>query len=81
MTDMKADIRLAMRIHGKEYEHKMYVNYTPDSDGVDERIKDCFSKWWDDSLGVYAGICAEYEDRDRERRERAEYERLREKFG
>ena len=80
MTDMKATIRLYLRIHGKEYKHEMYVNYTPDLDGVDDRIKDCFGRWWDDSLGVYAVRCAEYEAIDREKHERAELQRLTEKY-
>ena len=50
MTDMRATVRLYFEIHGKTYEIEMYINYFPDDDGVDRRIKECFSVWWEDSL-------------------------------
>jgi hypothetical protein len=80
MGDMRASIRLVFRIHGKVYKQDLWINYSPDSDGVDERIKEFFRESWDDSLHVYDAIIAAYEAEERERREREELARLTAKY-
>jgi len=70
MGDHRATIKLYMSIHGKIYEHEMWINYWPDNDGVDNRIKEFFSGAWDDALARYKAQIYELDREDREKRER-----------
>lgn len=86
MGDHRASIKIEFTIHEKTYNCEMpWINYWPDSDGVDERVREFFVRSWDDAKRRYdekiAKWEAEREAETLERRERAELERLKSKYG
>lgn len=80
MGDMRADIKIKFTIHGKTYKQEFWINYSPDDDGVDVRIKDWFKGSWEDSLEIYHDRVAEYERAELERIELAKLSELRAKY-
>ena len=83
MGDHRATIKLAMHIHGKQYETEMWINYWPENDGCDRRIVECFAHWWADAKARYDQAMWEAQrqrDAETDRKERAELARLRAKY-
>lgn len=85
MGDHRASIKIEFEFHGKTYKMDSWVNYFPDGDGVDRRVQEFFEKAYNDGMRRYQD---ELFEADRERREReqeeadrAEYARLKAKFG
>jgi hypothetical protein len=61
MGDHRATIKLSMSFHGVEDETEMWINYMPDSDGVDRRV----TEWFKD---VYERGMERYEAGEKKRR-------------
>lgn len=83
MGDFRASIKIDMEIHGKPYKADLWINYAPESSnepGVDSRVIDFFRDSWEDSLSVYHEQMAEWDAQETERREKAEFERLQQKY-
>lgn len=79
--DSKASIKIEFSVYGsKTYEGEWWINYSPDYDGVDSRIKEWFSKCYEEAYEQYRIGCDNYEEKRLEKIERKEYERLKEKF-
>jgi hypothetical protein len=50
MGDFRAEIKIKMQLMGKQYNHTFnWINYSPDEDGVDYRVKQFFAEAWDDT--------------------------------
>lgn len=83
MTDSKALVKLEFHIYGKEFKHEMYINWSVD-DRIDERV----IAWFEDkhSIAYHAFEARVFEDqraareKENERKERAELERLQKKY-
>lgn len=85
MGDHRATIKLSFSIHGKTYRHCFdWINYFPTQEGIDERIVGWFSDCWEDAYSRYQKqvdkIMAEQNKERIEKEERAELERLKEKY-
>lgn len=80
MGDHRASIKIECNIHGKDYAQEFWINYCPDYDGVDERIKEFFRASWEDSLEIYHERVVEYERAEAERQELATLRELQAKY-
>lgn len=83
MSDFKVSIKLSWRGMGVEESTDMYINYWEDSEchGVDQRVIDFFRATWEKAYAQYKDGVAEYIENAEAAAERAEYERLKAKFG
>ena len=80
MGEHRASIKIEMEVHGKSYEVDMWINYFPEHDGADSRVAEWFNTSWEDSLIEYERLAAQYDAEDRERSDRATFERLAKKY-
>jgi len=85
MGDHRAEIKLFFYIHGKTYKrHFEWINYCPNSDGVDRRIKEWFKECWEDAYRRYQDkmdkVYQEQHKKEIERQERALLKQLKEKY-
>jgi hypothetical protein len=84
MGDHSCSIKIEFSIHNKTYKTEMLVNYWPDEDGVDERVKYFFRKSWNDASARYSDDAAAYfserDEREIMAAERADLERLKAKY-
>lgn len=86
MGDFRADIKIKMESLGKNYKMGSWINYTPESEcyGVDQRIIDFFRNAWDDIKSRHDKKVAKYFEEQHkeeiEKQERAELERLKDKY-
>lgn len=65
MGDHRASIKIKMEAHGKTYDADMWINWSPEHDGCDRRIKEWFAACWEDAYARYHE--AEYEAKAAER--------------
>lgn len=84
MGDHRADIKITFNFHGKDYKLDSWLNWSPNDLGIDERIIEFFRKSSEDGYARYARQEAEHFKRERaieiEKEERAELERLKNKY-
>jgi hypothetical protein len=81
MGDFRAGWKIELTLYGKVYKQKVdWVNYTPNVEGVDERIISFFSEAWDDAKCRFDDQLENGRNQQREVEERQEYERLKTKF-
>lgn len=80
MGDHRAEVKITFEAHGITRKFDAWINWFPNSDGVDQRVVDFFRNAWDDCMAVYDERVEEWHAREREKAERGEYERLRAKF-
>ena len=85
MGDFRASINIKMTLVNKEYQQEWWINWSPDNDGVDKRIKEWFASCWDDAHHSYTErmeeATREFRAEMTEKTERKEYERLKKRFG
>lgn len=72
MGDHRASIKITMEAHGKTYDADMWINWTPEDDGCDRRVKEWFANAWEDAYARY-----HQEEFDAKAAERAEVEKAR----
>ena len=82
MGDHRFDCEIKFDFHGKVYTFgPCWLNWGPSEvDFIDQRIVDFFRKSVDDAMGRHAESTYAALDQEWDRRERAEYERLKAKF-
>lgn len=84
MGDHRADIRLKFEIHDKIYKTEMWINYTPNENGIDRRIVEWFEDCWTDAYRRYQDKMDEQMEESRkeelEKKEKLELKRLKEKY-
>ena len=79
------ELRIIADMHGvrRVYNHG-HCSYSCDSDGVDYSVRQFLQEWYDEATAAYEVQAWESQraerDRIREKQDRAEYERLKEKF-
>ncbi len=77
MGDFRADIKIKMELMGKTYTQDMYINYFPNSDGVDDRVIEFFRDSYEDARARYDNMIldAEFKQRKKEQEDhdRKEY--------
>ena len=85
MTDFKADIKITFAFMGKKETYDGYINYSDRGDGLDERIAEWFREKYEAGMLRYQArvreAMREQRERATEKSERAELERLKEKYG
>ena len=85
MGDFRAEIKIKMQLMGKQYNHTFdWINYSPDEDGVDYRVKQFFAEAWDDTQTRYDKArqkAWEIENKEQiEKEEKSQLERLKKKY-
>lgn len=87
MGDHRAEIHITFNFHGKKYKCDLdWINYCPtEVDGVDQRVVEFFRESFENGIRrfekqVYESH-QEQRERETERQERAELERLQTKYG
>lgn len=84
MGDHRASIKIEFSMYGETKKADMWINWSPDTSecsGVDQRVIDFFQEAY---AQMYSKHWEDYHDaleRENERAERKEYERLKAKFG
>lgn len=86
MGDHRASCKIEFTFHGKtvkgEWDH---VNWCDNRSGIDERVLDWFQKAYDDGMDRYHTMVdkmfAKQDAEKKELEERAELERLKQKYG
>lgn len=85
MGDHRAYVSIEFRFHGKTNKQSWDINWFDDGDGIDERIVEWFRECTEAGQRRYQKVVdevmAERNKAQTEKRERTEYERLKEKFG
>ena len=81
MGDHRASVKITFEAHGITRKFDAWINWFPDSNGVDQRVVDFFRETWEECMAVYDEQVEEYHAKERERAEQAEYRRLQAKFG
>lgn len=80
MGDFRASIQINVEMGGVEDKADMWINWSPNDDGIDDRIVAFFRNWSEKAM---AKVCGDIEDgfaANEKARERAAYERLKAKF-
>ncbi len=90
MGDHRASIKIEMTFHGKKEESDWWINYWPDDDGVDARIKNWFREKYEEGMNRHYAEELKYKIRDAAikakedevitARELAELDRLKQKY-
>ena len=85
MGDHRSSIKIEMEFHGVKDKCDMWINYIPtDCCSMDERVIKFFRGVYEDGMAKFNEEMAAHEFKrtkgERERAERAEYERLKKKF-
>lgn len=84
MGDHRADIKIKFWFHNKTYKYDAWINYSPDSDGLDNRVVEFFRESYEDGIRRYDELVAKDEEkRNREfvrEKELAELKRLKLKY-
>lgn len=83
MGDHRAGVKLEFRMHGHEATTDMWINWSPDPDGIDRRITEWFEAQAEKAMANYRDSEWKRENAERsdeERRERTELMRLKEKY-
>lgn len=83
--DSKASIKITFSVYGsKDYICDMWINYCPDWDGVDERVKSFFKESYEEAYDAYQQRVFKNEEKEQvarqEESDRKEYQRLKQKF-
>lgn len=81
MSNFKVSIKIEWDGMGVRENADMWINYFPGNDGVDERILEWFRATYAKAYEKYASDQDKAMISAEEAAERAEYERLRAKFG
>ena len=77
MGDHRARIKIEMEFHGIKEKCDMWINYYPgEYDGVDDRIIEFIKNIYEKGMVKYNISVSEYWKEEKEKEERAEYERL-----
>jgi hypothetical protein len=78
MGDHRADIKIKFSMYGEEKKADMWINWSPEDSGVDQRVIDFFEQAAREmyNKGYLPLLVKEVEEDP----ERAEYERLKAKF-
>lgn len=84
MSDHRADIKITFNFHGVDYKYDGWINWSPNDDGIDQRIVDFFREAAEKGYARFDAQVAEYQHEYRERHEReselAELQRLKAKY-
>jgi len=84
MGDHRASVKIEFSMYGETKKCDMWINWSPNDYGVDERVIDFFEAAHRAmSAGYYAEVAKAQEAEDlirREQQERQEYERLKARF-
>ena len=84
MGDHRASIKIEFSMYGETKKADMWINWSPDENGVDQRVLDFFVESYEAmALTYYEEVAKAQEAENRirqEQHERKEYERLKVKF-
>lgn len=84
MSDSRFHLKVKFEIYGQEFEWNPSLNYFDRGDGMDDRIfswfVDCYNQAYDKYQEANDEARRLAEERDRERQERAELDRLKAKY-
>jgi hypothetical protein len=84
MGDIRASIKITAEINGVKDKTDMWINWSPNSDGVDERVMSFFRTLGDRDIAKFQRDIQEYFAEQRkeetEKAERDELVRLKKKF-
>jgi hypothetical protein len=86
MSDFKASVKIEFTMFDKTYKLDDYGTYYGwDTGGISPRVAEFFREAWDDAQARYAEMLhesrREEREKEQERLDRAEYERLKAKYG
>lgn len=82
MGDHRASVTIDLEFpDGIKHRQEFWINYWPDDDGIDPRIKEFFAKAWDQWLAGYSDMIAESRRREQEALERKQLAALTAKYG
>ena len=84
MSDYRADIKLHFEIFGRTYDTELDIIYSPNNDGIDERIVAWFNDCYKQANAAYEVMVYEQQQEEREKvleeSERKELVRLKAKY-
>jgi hypothetical protein len=84
MGDHQASIKIEAEFHGVKKKCYLWINYWPDSHGIDENIREFFRELHEKGMAVYEEKMAEYWEKehaeDIRKGEEREFERLKKKL-
>lgn len=84
MGDHRASIEIKFSIHGNLYTKEWWINYSPNHDGIDQRIVEWFDECWQEAYSKWqVGVdeyLAEQRRKETEEEELKELARLKEKY-
>lgn len=81
MGDHRASCKIEFEFHGKIYHHESDLNWRLDSPYIHDSVLSFFEEAVSDGLTQFRTELWEQEEREKERQEKKEYERLKAKFG
>jgi len=53
MGDHRASVKITFEAHGITRTADMNINWVPEYDGIDDRVREFFQRAWDECLAVY----------------------------
>ena len=80
MGDFRASIKINVEMGGVKDKTDMWINWSPNDDGVDDRVISFFRNWSEKATNKIRGDIEDGFAANEEARERAQYERLKAKF-
>lgn len=81
MGDFRAECHIKFELNGiKDEFYADWINWDGYDDGVDSRVREFFKRIWDIAQDEFHDSCAKYEEEQREKNEKKEFERLKKKY-
>ena len=80
MTDFKSSIKIEFEFMGVKDKCDMYINYSGDSNDVDDRVADFFREVYEKGMINYNNILAKDAEKEEQIMEKAELKRLKKKY-
>ena len=81
MGDHRATIRIQFDFHGNKFDKEWWINWSPNCEGVDQRIADWIRQCAEEGYAKYHSQVSESLAEMAAQREREDYERLKKKYG